>query len=86
VVARVIHDHFPAFQACYERFVGPKPTFTAEMHFTIGATGAVTGGHVVTEGAPALGACMEPVMLHFVFPPPEEGVQTVDYPIAFAPG
>ena len=86
VVAKVVHDHFPAFQACYERVVGPKPAVTAEMHFTIGATGAVTGGHVVTVGAPALGACMEPVMLHFVFPPPEEGVQTVDYPIAFAPG
>jgi hypothetical protein len=56
------------------------------MHFTIGATGAVTGGHVDTEGAPALGTCMEPVMLHFMFPPPEGGVQTVDYPIAFAPG
>jgi beta-lactamase regulating signal transducer with metallopeptidase domain len=86
VVAKVVHDHFPAFVACYARFVGPKPIVTAEMHFTIGATGAVTGGHVVTEGAPALGACMEPVMLHFVFPPPEQGVQTVDYPIAFAPG
>jgi hypothetical protein len=43
------------------------------MHFTIGATGAVTGGHIDTEGAPALGMCMEPVMLHFMFPPSANG-------------
>ena len=86
VVAKVIHDHFPAFRACYERFLDPKATVRAEMHFTIGATGAVTGGHIDTEGAPALGACMEPVMLHFMFPPPEDGAQTVVIPIAFAPG
>jgi hypothetical protein len=53
---------------------------------TISASGAVTGAHVDTEGAPALGACMEPVMMDFVFPPPEEGAPTVDFPIAFAPG
>jgi len=86
VVAKVIHDHFPAFRACYEQFLDPKGTVRAEMHFTIGASGAVTGGHIDTEGAPALGSCMEPVMLHFRFPPPEGGAQTVVIPIAFAPG
>jgi beta-lactamase regulating signal transducer with metallopeptidase domain len=86
VVAKVIHDHFPAFRACYEKFLESKATVRAEMHFTIGATGAVTGGHIDTEGAPALGSCMEPVMLHFRFPPPEGGAQTVVIPIAFAPG
>jgi hypothetical protein len=44
----------------------------AALHFTISASGAVTGAHVDTEGAPALGNCMEPVMMDFVFPPPEE--------------
>jgi beta-lactamase regulating signal transducer with metallopeptidase domain len=86
VISKVVHDHYPAFLACYERVVGSTPVVRAEMHFTIGATGAVTGGHVDSEGAPALGSCLEPVMLHFVFPPPEEGAQTVDFPIAFAPG
>jgi beta-lactamase regulating signal transducer with metallopeptidase domain len=38
------------------------------------------------EGAPLLRTCMEPVMLHFRFPPPEGGAQTVVFPIAFAPG
>jgi len=86
VISKVVRDHYPDFLACYERFLDPKPTVLAEMHFTIGATGRVTGGHVDAEGAPALGACMEPVMLHLMFPPPEGGVQTVVYPIAFAPG
>jgi hypothetical protein len=84
VVAKVIHDHFPAFRACYERFLDPKATVRAEMHFTIGETGAVTGGHIDTEGAPLLGTCMEPVMLHFRFPPPEGGAQTVVIPIELA--
>jgi beta-lactamase regulating signal transducer with metallopeptidase domain len=86
VVAKVIHDHFPAFRACYERFLDPNAIVRAEMHFTIGATGAVTGAHIDAEGAPLLGTCMEPVMLHFRFPPPEGGAQTVVFPIAFAPG
>jgi Zn-dependent protease with chaperone function len=86
VISKVVRENYPAFRACYERFLDPRPTVRAEMHFTIGATGAVTGGHVNAEGAPALGTCMEPVMLHLMFPPPEEGVQTVVYPIAFAPG
>jgi beta-lactamase regulating signal transducer with metallopeptidase domain len=86
IIAKVMHDHFPAFKACYERFLDRKAVVRAEMHFTIGATGAVTGGHIDTEGAPLLGTCMEPVMLHFMFPPPEGGAQTVVIPIAFAPG
>ncbi|HMJ50807.1 MAG TPA: M56 family metallopeptidase [Polyangiaceae bacterium] len=86
VISKVVQDHFPAFRACYERFLDPKRTVRAEMHFTIGATGVVTGGHVDAMGAPALGSCMEPVMLRFMFPPLEGGAQTVDYPIAFAPG
>jgi hypothetical protein len=36
----------------------------------------VTGGHIDAEGAPLLRTCMEPVMLHFRFPPPEGGAQT----------
>jgi beta-lactamase regulating signal transducer with metallopeptidase domain len=85
VISKVVHDHYPAFLACYERVLRSTPIVHAEMHFTIGASGAVTGGHVDSE-APALGMCMEPVMMHFVFPPPEGGAETVDFPIAFAPG
>ena len=55
VISKVVRDHYPAFLACYERFVDPKPAVLAEMHFTIGATGRVTGGHVDVAGAPALG-------------------------------
>jgi beta-lactamase regulating signal transducer with metallopeptidase domain len=86
VVAKVVHDHFPALRTCYERYLDPRAIVHAEMHFTIGATGAVTGGHIDAKEAPALGSCMEPVMLHFKFPPPEGGAQTVVFPIAFAPG
>jgi hypothetical protein len=55
------------------------------LNFTIGPAGDVTAGHVDSEASPALGQCLERVMLAMRFPAPAAGDVTVDYPVQFGP-
>jgi hypothetical protein len=57
----------------------------SKLSFTIGATGNVTAAHVGSETSPALGQCLERVLLAIRFPAPKAGDVTVDYPVQFGP-
>lgn len=83
VIRGVVRDHYDAFRACYEALGNPLPDAQATMRFTISREGKVSDGEVKSEEHPALGKCLDPVMRSMVFPAPEDGIVTVEYPLAF---
>ena len=85
VIRAVMRDEFSRFRECYATLPQPRPVVTSTLHFTIGAEGNVTAGHVESEASPVLGQCLERVMLALHFPAPNAGDVTVGYPMLFAP-
>jgi hypothetical protein len=85
VVRGVMRDELDRFRECYETLPEPRPVLVSTLKFTIGAAGNVTAGHVDSEASPALGQCLERVMLAIRFPAPEGGDVTVGYPMQFGP-
>jgi beta-lactamase regulating signal transducer with metallopeptidase domain len=86
VIRKVVRDHYEGFRGCYEQLGQPLPATKARLNFTIGRDGKVSDGEVESEEYPVLGQCLDIVMRSMVFPPPQDGIVTVAYPVAFAPG
>ena len=85
VIRDTVRSYFDQFKACYEVFPHPRPTTTATLRFTIARDGKVSDGEVESKEHPSLGKCLDPVMRSMVFPPPNDGIVTVGYPVQFAP-
>lgn len=85
VIRAVMRDALDRFRECYEALPQPRPVVASKLNFTIGAAGNVTAGHVDSEASPALGQCLERVMLALRFPAPKAGAVTVGYPVQFGP-
>jgi hypothetical protein len=85
VIRGVMREQFGRFRACYESLPQPRPVVSSDLNFTIGAAGDVTAGHVDSEASPALGQCLERVVLALHFPAPKAGDVTVEYPVQFGP-
>jgi hypothetical protein len=85
VIRAVMRDEFGRFRECYQTLPQPRPVVVSKLNFTIGAAGTVTTGHVDSEASPALGQCLERVMLAIRFPAPQAGDVTVAYPMQFRP-
>jgi len=81
----VMRNELGRFRDCYESLPRPRPVVVSTLSFTIGAAGTVTAGRVESEASPALGACLERVMLAMRFPTPAAGDVSVDYPMQFGP-
>jgi beta-lactamase regulating signal transducer with metallopeptidase domain len=86
VIRKVVRDYYDGFRACYEELGHPLPDTWATMKFTIARDGKVSDGEVESPEHPSLGKCLDGVMRSMVFPPPQDGIVTVAYPLAFAPG
>lgn len=86
VIRKVVRDYYPGFRGCYEELGHPLPDTWATLKFTIARDGKVSDGEVESPEHPALGKCLDSVMRSMVFPPPKDGIVTVGYPLAFAPG
>jgi beta-lactamase regulating signal transducer with metallopeptidase domain len=85
VIRDTVRSHFDEFRACYEAFPHPRPTTQATLRFTIARDGKVSDGEVESKEHPSLGQCLDPLMRSMVFPPPNDGIVTVGYPVQFAP-
>jgi len=86
VIRKVVRDYYQGFRDCYEKLGQPLPDTWATLKFTIARDGKVSDGEVESPEHPALGKCLDGVMRSMVFPSPKDGIVTVSYPIAFAPG
>lgn len=86
VIRKVVRDHFPGFGECYEALGHPLPDASATLRFTIARDGKVSDGEVESPEQPKLGGCLDTEMRSMLFPPPEDGIVTVTYPIFFSPG
>jgi hypothetical protein len=84
-IRAVLRNELGRFRDCYDRLPQPRPVVVSTLRFTIGAAGQVTAGRVDSEQSPALGACLERVVLAMQFPSPTDGDVTVDYPMQFGP-
>jgi hypothetical protein len=85
VIRAVLRREWGRFRECYETLPQPRPVLVSKLSFTIGAAGNVTAAHVDSEASPALGQCLERVLLALHFPAPQAGDVTVDYPVQFGP-
>ncbi len=85
VIRDVMRNELDRFRECYATLPPPRPVVVSKLNFTIGAAGNVTAGHVESEASPALGQCLERVMLALRFPAPKAGDVTVGYPLQFGP-
>jgi beta-lactamase regulating signal transducer with metallopeptidase domain len=86
VIRKVVRDYYGSIRDCYEKLGQPLPATRAKLNFTIARDGKVSDGEVESEEYPALGRCLDSVMRSMVFPPPNDGIVTVGYPLEFAPG
>jgi hypothetical protein len=85
VIRAVLRDQFGHFRECYEGLPQPRPAVASNLNFTIGAAGNVTAGQVDSAASPALGQCLERVLLALHFPAPRAGDVSVEYPMQFEP-
>ena len=85
VIRAVLGAEFGRFRECYAALPHPRRVLRSALNFTIGPEGNVTAGHVESEASPALGQCLERLMLALHFPAPTAGDVTVRYPLRFAP-
>lgn len=88
VIQRVVRQNFGRFRMCYEQGLGRNPGLEGRVsvRFVIGRDGAVStvsaGGDLPDQGTKS---CMVSAFYGIGFPPPEEGVVQVTYPLMFSP-
>ena len=87
VIQRVIREHNPQVQGCYERELENAPRLAGNLtvRFTISPTGGVTASEVVQSHGPnaALERCVASQMLTWAFPKPIGGMVRASYRFVF---
>ncbi len=90
VIQRIVHQNFGRFRLCYQNGLRQNPTLEGRVtvRFAIDRSGAVAmstdGGSDLPDHAVV--ACVVRAFVNLSFPPPEGGIVSVVYPIAFTPG
>jgi hypothetical protein len=90
VIQRIVRQNFGRFRLCYENGLRNNPSLQGRVgvRFVIDRNGAVTsvgnGGSDLPDSA--VTSCVIRAFYGLSFPPPDEGIVTVTYPIMFTPG
>ena len=90
VIQRVVRQNFGRFRQCYEDGLRRNPTLEGRVavRFVIGRDGAVSnagnGGSDLADSSVV--SCVIGAYYGLSFPPPEDGIVKVVYPILFTPG
>ena len=90
VIQRVVRSHFGEFKVCFEAALRTAPGLagTVRIKFVIALDGhvssAVDGGSTLPDATVI--SCVASAIGTLVFPSPEGGIVTVEYPIIFSPG
>lgn len=90
VVQRIVRQNFGRFRMCYERGLTQNPNLSGRVvaRFVIDRSGAVStaqnGGSDLPDNSVV--SCVVSAFYNLSFPPPENGIVSVSYPIAFTPG
>lgn len=90
VIQRVVRQNFGRFRQCYEDGLRRNPTLEGRVavRFVIGRDGAVSnagnGGSDLADSGVV--SCVIGAYYGLSFPPPEDGIVKVVYPILFTPG
>jgi hypothetical protein len=90
VIQRIVRQNFGRFRLCYENGLRGSPNLQGRVavRFVIGRDGAVSnvanGGSDLPDSGVV--SCVQRAFYGLSFPPPENGIVTVAYPIVFAPG
>jgi hypothetical protein len=88
-IQRIVRQNFGRFRVCYGEGLRRNPSLSGRVttRFVIDRAGAVArvadGGSDL--GDPAVVSCVNQSFAGLVFPQPEGGIVTVDYPITFTP-
>jgi hypothetical protein len=89
VVQRVVRQNFGRFRLCYENGLRANPTLEGRItvRFVIGRDGAVSSADNAGSDLPdpTIAGCVTRAFYGLSFPPPEDGVVFVTYPIVFSP-
>jgi hypothetical protein len=89
VIQRIVRQNFGRFRLCYENALRSNPNLQGrvEIRFVIGRDGAVTSASNGSSDLPnaSVVQCVSKAYYSLSFPPPENGIVTVVYPIMFSP-
>jgi hypothetical protein len=89
IIQRVVRQNFGRFRFCYEAGLRENPNLTGRVtaRFVIARDGSVatvqSGGSDLPDASVV--QCVLQAYQGLSFPPPEDGVVTVSYPISFSP-
>jgi hypothetical protein len=90
LIQTIVRHHFQRIRPCYEQALGKDPHLAGRISvkFVIDREGNVTSTENAGSTLPDinLNTCIIDVFKHMSFPPPQDGIVTVIYPIALAPG
>jgi hypothetical protein len=90
VIRAVVRESYGRFRQCYEAGLGRNPTLTGRvtLRFVIERDGKVSQVVLGDNTLPdcAVAECVRSIVPGIVFPPPEGGIVTVQYPIMLEPG
>jgi hypothetical protein len=90
VIQRVVRQNFGRFRQCYENGLRANPNLEGRVavRFVIGRDGAVSnagnGGSDLPDSSVV--SCVISAYYGLSFPPPQDGIVSVVYPILFSPG
>lgn len=90
VIQRVVRQNFGRFRMCYEQGLARNPNLEGRVgvRFVIGRDGAVSnvsnGGSDLPDHS--VRDCVISAFYGISFPPPEDGIVTIVYPLMFTPG
>lgn len=88
VIQRIVRQNFGRFRMCYQQGLARNPSLEGRIpvRFVIGRDGAVSNvsaGGDLPDGA--VRSCVQSAFYGLSFPPPDDGIVTVTYPIMFSP-
>ena len=90
VVQRIVRQNFGRFRFCYEQGLARNPNLEGRVavRFVIDRSGAVSTTSALGGGMPdsKVASCVAQAFYGLSFPPPENGIVTVTYPLLFSPG
>jgi TonB family protein len=89
-IRTIVRSRFPEIRTCYELGLAEKGEHSGRVavYFLIDPRGQVFDARLKESGLPSAEAqrCTLKVFRALQFPPPPNGITTVEYPISFAPG
>jgi hypothetical protein len=89
VVQRIIRQNFGRFRFCYEQGLARNPTLEGRVtiRFVIDRTGGVSTTDALGGGLPdsRVASCVAQAFYGLSFPPPDDGIVTVTYPLMLSP-